>query len=85
MSIQQFQQLCTFLKLVALFNCQISYEAQTWYTVQLYMLTEICVIKNILTYKGQCNNINGKMCIVKVWEVTLQKTNFWNSLCMDNF
>jgi len=55
------------------FNCQISYEAQTWYTIQLYMLTEILVIKNILAYKGQCNNINGKRCTVNVWEVTLQK------------
>jgi hypothetical protein len=39
------------------------------------MLTELHVIQNILTYKGQCNNINGKTCIVKVWEVTLQKAN----------
>jgi len=39
------------------------------------MLTELRVIQSILYYKGQCNNINVKSCIVKVWEVTLQKAN----------
>jgi len=63
------------LKPDALFICQISHEAQTWYTIQLYMLTELRVIQNLLAYKGQCNNINGKTCIVKVWEVTPQKAN----------